>query len=438
VLKDFAQALSTSKNVSEPYFNGWGYTMERKLFFRLLLVIPLVMLFFIINVYEAQAKDKIVIGRSIPLSGHNNIVWKSATGPVYDLWIEEVNAKGGIYVKEYGKRLPIELLQYDDKSDHGTMVKNLEKLILQDKVDFVLAPVSTSHLFAAAPVANKYKYILLGAEGGALKLKEIIKGLPYFFAVLNFADTQMPALAEVYKKNGVKSIAIIYIEDLHGIEYSSVLDEEAKKRGIAVKMKKSIPLGIKDISPLLKEAEGLGVDAFVGITYPGETILATKQAIELGINFKAYHCNVGPCFVWFPGMFGPAAEGVTGSGAWNHKTSAGAQEYIKKFTAKYGEKAPLDFWGQLFYYSSVQFFEQAIEKAGTLDQKKIRDIMATSKFNTAMGPTWFEGGFIAHEAHPGEIGQWQKGIFEVIGREAKATGPMLYPKPDWPKPAPAK
>lgn len=412
--------------------------MEKKRIFRLLLVISFVMSFFIINAFEAQAKDKIRIGRSVPLSGHNNIVLKSASGPVYDLWIEEVNKDGGIYVKEYGKKLPIELIQYDDKSDHGTMVKNLEKLILKDEVDFVFAPVSTSHLFAAAPVANKYGYILIGAEGGALKLKDIIKGLPYFFAVLNFADTQMPALAQVYKQNGVKSIAIMYIEDLHGIEYSGVLAEEAKKRGIDVKMMKSIPLGIKDVSPLLKEAKALNVDAFVGITYPGETVLATKQSIELGINFKAFHCNVGPSFAFFPGIFGKAIEGVTSSGAWNSKTSAGAEEFVGKIVAKYGEKPPLDFWGQLFYYASLQYFKQAIEKAGTLDQKKIREIMATEKFNTALGPTWFEGGFLAHDCHPGEIGQWQKGVFEVIGREAKVTAPMLYPKPNWPEPAPEK
>lgn len=215
-------------------------------------------------------------------------------------------------MKKYGKRLPIELIEYDDKSDHGTLVKNLEKLILQEKVDFIFPPVGTSLLFAAAPVANKYKYLLFGAEGGALKLKEIIKGLPYFFAVLNFSDTQMPALAEAYKQNGVKSAAIIYIEDLHGIEYSGVVEEELKKRGIDIKMKKSIPLGIKDVSTLLKEAKALNVDAFVGITYPGETILATKQAIELGINFNAFHLNVGPCFVFYPGIFKKAVEGGNG------------------------------------------------------------------------------------------------------------------------------
>jgi|SaaInl7_200m_RNA_FD_contig_31_1475689_length_2012_multi_14_in_0_out_0_1 branched-chain amino acid transport system substrate-binding protein len=386
----------------------------------------------------ASAKDTIRIGRVIPLSGHNAIVLKSASGPVYDLWVEEVNARGGIYVKKYGKKLPIELIQYDGKSDHGTMVKLLEKLILRDKVDFIFAPVATSQLFAAAPIANKYKYLLFGAEGGALKLKDIIKGLPYFFAVLNFADTQMPALADVYKRNGIKSVAIIYIEDLHGIEYSDTLAKALKAQGIEVKMKKSIPLGIKDLSSLLKQAKSLDVDAFVGFTYPGETILATKQSMELNINFKAFHLNVGPSFGFYPGIFGPATQGVTGSGAWNHKTSPGAKAFVDKMVAKFGKKAPIDFWGQLFYYASLEFFEKAIVKVGSLDQKKIRDVFATEKFDTALGSTWFENGFLAHDAHPGEIGQWQNGVYEVISRKAKATSNMIMPKPVWPKPAPKK
>ena len=45
--------------------------------------------------------------------------------------------------------------------------------------------------------------------------------------------------------------------------------------------------------------------------------------------------------------------------------------------------------------------------------------MATEKFNTILGPTWFKGRLLAKESHPGEIGQWQKGVFEVVGRWGK-------------------
>ena len=115
---------------------------------------------------------------------------------VYDLWIEETNAKGGIYVKEYGKRLPLEVTKYDDKSDVGTMTKLLEKTLpfCEDKVDLIFAPWGTAMLYAAAPIATKHKYILLGGPGSALKLKEIIDKVPYFFSVLNMADTQMASL----------------------------------------------------------------------------------------------------------------------------------------------------------------------------------------------------------------------------------------------------
>ncbi|MFC1885350.1 amino acid ABC transporter substrate-binding protein [Thermodesulfobacteriota bacterium] len=380
-------------------------------------------------------KDKIRIGRAVSLTGPNAIIAKSASIPVYDLWVDEINEKGGIYVKEYKKRLPIELIVYDDESDYEKMVLLLQKLIVEDEVDFVLPPCNTLFLFAAAPVANKLGYILLGAEGGAMKIEEYAAALPYFFPVLNFADTQMKALAELYKENGINSVAIVYIEDLHGTEYSSAAIKEFEKKGITVKTARSIPLGAKDISPLLKRAKALDVDAFVGFTYPGESILAVKQAIGLGINFKVFHVNVGPSFGWFPGLFGKAAEGLMGSGAWNCKSSPGAEEFCQKFIGRYGEPAA-DWWGHLLYYASLQFFEQAIEEAGTLNQEKIRDVMVAERFETVLGETWFEGGRLAPACHPGEIGQWQNGVFEVIGRKEKATARPLIPKPVWPAPIP--
>ena len=384
------------------------------------------------------AKDKIRIGRAVSLTGPNAIIPKSSSTPVYNMWIDEVNAKGGIYVKEYKKRLPIELIVYDDESSHEKMRSLLQKLIVEDKVDFVFAPTGTTYLFAAAPVANKHKYILLGAEGGALQILEYADALPYFFPVLNFADTQMPAMAELYKENGIKSVAIIHIDDLHGREYTSVATAELEKRGIDVKMVRSIPLVVQDLSPLLKEAKALDVDAFVGFTYPGESILAAKQAIALGINFKVFHLNIGPAYGWFPDMFGEAAEGIMTIGAWNCKSSPGAKEFCDKFIARYGEKA-VNWYGNLLYWGSLEFFEQAIEKAGTLNQEKIRDVMAHETFDTVLGPTWFEeNGRLSPECHAGEIGQWQNGAFEVVARKEKATTPALIPKPAWPEPKPEK
>jgi ABC-type branched-subunit amino acid transport system substrate-binding protein len=90
------------------------------------------------------AKDNIVIGAARPISGPLSVFEETGFGPVYKMWVDEVNADGGIYVKEYGKKLPVKMLVYDDKSDLGTMCRMLEKLIVEDKVDFVFPPASTA------------------------------------------------------------------------------------------------------------------------------------------------------------------------------------------------------------------------------------------------------------------------------------------------------
>lgn len=404
--------------------------MKRSSLLGLLVLTAVVAIFIGMAAAAPPAKDKIVIGQAISLSGPLAPGAGISGGPVWELWVEDVNKNGGIYVKEYGKKLPVELKRYDDKSDIGTMTTLLEKLILEDKVDFVFPPWSTAMLYAAAPVANKYHYILIGGPGGARKLKEL--NLPYFFQVLNFSTTQAPAIADIYKEVGVKSVAVIYRADLHGIEYGKDAIPEFKKRGIAVKMDKSYPPDIKDVSPLLKEAKALDVDAFYCACYPDAGMLFTKQSIELGINFKSFFLTVLP---FSPNLYRDnfgvnVVEGVMGGGAWNAKTSPGAKEFIAKYVAKW--KVEPDYWGGLFYWSSLEHFQQAIEKAGTLDQKKIRDIMAKEKFETSLGPFWYDKDryFVNH---PGEIGQWQKGIFEVIDVGKKRTAPPEYPKPPWPE-----
>ena len=386
---------------------------------------------------EQKVKHKpIVIGAARPLSGPNSFFEESAFGPIYRMWVDEVNAQGGIYVKN--KKLPIELLVYDDTSDVGKMTELLEKLMVEDKVDFVLSPATTAFLHAAAPVFNKHGYILLGAEGGSAAIREMLPGVPYYFGVLNYSDHyQMPVLADLLDECGVETAAIMFVEDLHGIEYSGAAVTELGKKGIDVVMIESVPPRATDVLPILQEAQALDVDAFLSFCFPNENLLATGQAIGLGFNPDVFLLGPGGNFEFFEDIFGAdLIEGVIAEGAWNCNSSPAAQEFYDKFIAAGNDPGIVDWWGHLFYWAELQFFEQAIEMAGTLDQAVIREVMATQTFETCLGPTWFEtidggGCLLAVDCHPGEIGQWQNGVFEVIGPEEKATAPPIYPKPAW-------
>ncbi|MFC1825197.1 amino acid ABC transporter substrate-binding protein [Thermodesulfobacteriota bacterium] len=383
---------------------------------------------------NALAKDKIKIGMARPLSGPLAVIGNSAFRPVYETWVKEVNAKGGIYVKKYGKKLLIELIIYDDKSDVGTMTRLTEKLIVQDKVDFLWPACGTAFIFAQAPIANKYGYVLVTAEGGATSIKDMLPSLPNVFVTLSFSDWyQLPVLADLLAEQGAKTAYIIYIADLHGIEYSGVAGIEFPKKGIKIIGVKSIPPDIKDLSTVIKEAKASNADVFCCFAYPDQVMPATGTSMGLGFNPKAWIGGPGVNFGFYQTTFGPAAEGVMGFTSFSPKQSAAARELADKLYAG-KPKEIQDPWGHPLYWAGLETWKQAIEKAGTLDQEKIRDILSKEKFNTVLGPTWYEKGLLAKDAHPGEIGQWQKGVYEVIGPKNKATAKPIYPKPAWPKP----
>ncbi len=380
----------------------------------------------------AKAPDKIRIGNAISLSGPYAIGAKTTQIAPYDMWAKEVNAKGGIYVKEYGKKIPVEIIRYDDKSDRGTCVRLVEKLILDDKVDLLLPPWSTGLHFAIAPIVTKYQYPVVGPTVDSLKLREMAHKIPYMFVILNQPPEKSIAMVELAKELGVKTLVAAHHQDLHGIEYAGGVVPALAGAGVEVLIYKSFPMGAKDLSPLLKEMKAAKPDAAFFFCYPPESILITKQSIEIGFNPKLLYCTIGIAFSPYREIFGAdVVEGVMGAGAWNPKVPyPGAKEFWDRMVAFSGAGGT-DWYGNAWCYSSVQVLQQAIEKAGTLDRKKIRDVIASETFDTVIGPVRFENQFNVQS--PGEVGQWQKGEFEVVAGKEKRTAEPIYPKPPWPK-----
>jgi branched-chain amino acid transport system substrate-binding protein len=381
---------------------------------------------------SSRSKEKIVVGMARPLTGPLAMIGDSAFKPVYETFIEEVNGEGGVYVKELDKRLPIEPLIYDDESDVAKMGMLTEKLIVEDEVDFLWPACSTSFIFAQAPIANKHGYLLITAEGGATSVKEMLPSLPYVFVTLSFSDWyQIPVLADLLQDKGATSAYIAYIADLHGIEYSGVAGIEFPKKGIEIIGVKSIPADMADLSPVIEDAGASGADVFCCFAYPDQIMPAMGASIELGFNPKAWIGGPGVNFGFFHTSFGPMAEGVLGFTSFSPKQSDAAQALADKLYTDQPEDIQ-DPWGHPLYWAGLEVWKQAIEKAGTLDQAAIRNVVASETFETVLGPTWFENGLLSKDCHTGEIGQWQNGLYEVVGPKDMATAEMVYPKPEFP------
>src|SRR5689334_15133118 len=85
----------------------------------------------------AAAQATIVIGAPLPLTGGLAPEGlKLQRG--YDLWAEEVNKAGGIAVGN--TRMPVKMVYYDYQSNTPRAVQLAEKLITDDKVNFLFSP----------------------------------------------------------------------------------------------------------------------------------------------------------------------------------------------------------------------------------------------------------------------------------------------------------
>ena len=76
--------------------------------------------------------SEIVFGATQMMSGH---AAGMGQGMTYGLQagVEDINKLGGIYVKEYGKKLSVKCIYYDDESDPATAAELYRKLIEVDK-----------------------------------------------------------------------------------------------------------------------------------------------------------------------------------------------------------------------------------------------------------------------------------------------------------------
>ena len=110
------------------------------------------------------ACGEIVLGSAISLTGKyatNGIHAKNG----YEHAIQKIKDAGGIKID--GKCYNFKVIYYDDESKGDRGATLAERLISQDKVQYMLGPYSSGMTKAIAPVTEKYKIPMVEAEGAS-------------------------------------------------------------------------------------------------------------------------------------------------------------------------------------------------------------------------------------------------------------------------------
>lgn len=378
----------------------------------------------------AQAQDVIRIGWSISKTGPFAAGASVTTLPNYQVWVKDVNDAGGIMLKSTGKKAKIEVVEYDDRSNSEEMIKAVERLATQDKVDFILPPWSTGLNLAAAPVFNKYGYPHLAVTANSNRAPEMVKRWPNLTFWLGLPSELIDGLVDLLttmRRDGKigDKIAMAAVGDQFGIEQSTAAREGLKKAGFNLVYDKSYPFGAQDLQPVVKDAQAAGPDAFIAFSYPPDTIGLTDQAKVSGFSPKIFFVGVGTAFPIFKGKFGAGAEGVMGIGGSNADLP-GIKWYIQHHKEVIGREP--DRWASPITYASLQVLQQAIERIGKIDRAAIIHEINTGTFDTIVGKVQLKDNL-----YKGiwAVGQWQGNDFYGIAPKQDGVRAAIVPKPAW-------
>ncbi|MET0315029.1 MAG: ABC transporter substrate-binding protein, partial [Hansschlegelia sp.] len=167
------------------------------------------------------AEDTLVIGAPLPLTG--------ALAPEgtklrqgYDLWLDAVNAAGGVKVGD--KKLKVELKFYDYQSATPKAVQVAEKLVTDDQVDFLFSPFGSGATKAASAVAEKYGVPLIASSASSEEVFN--QGYANLFGIYTANSTLSEPIADLVAKSGdVKRVAILSRNDLYPLSLANEFEK---------------------------------------------------------------------------------------------------------------------------------------------------------------------------------------------------------------------
>ena len=179
--------------------------------------------------FSAHAADVIKIGQVAPKSGPLAGGAAVTQWPNVELWSKQVNAAGGLDVG--GKKMMVEIIEYDDKTNPGEHIKAAQRLAEVDKVDFIIAPYGTGFNLAAAPIYAKYGYPQIGVSAISDKMPELTARYDNLFFTLGnttaFTESVVEILSDMRAAGTIGNrVAMVNVADAFGIELAVLAEAQ--------------------------------------------------------------------------------------------------------------------------------------------------------------------------------------------------------------------
>jgi branched-chain amino acid transport system substrate-binding protein len=373
----------------------------------------------------------ILFGAPISLTG-STAKEGGLTRDGYELWKETTNANGGITVA--GKHYMVATKYYDDESNAQKSATLADKLINEDKIDFLMGPYGTAPTLQVSTIAEKNKMPMIEGNGAAESI--FSQGYQYTFAVLSPAKNYMKGLIEMAVAQTPKptTVAILTADDPFSVEVADSARTLSTANGLQVVYYAKYPNNATELRAPITEAKAKNPDLFLNSGHLAESLAIMQQAKELGFSPRGFGFSVGPSIPDFQTTLKADSNFVFGGSQWTADLKFNGDDLFKT-PANYYDMYVKRYNYEPAYQSAQSTavgvaYQKAIEKAGTLDHKAVRDAIAKLDFISFYGQIKFdERGINIYK--PMVVEQWQNGKKTTVWPADVATAKPLWPTPPW-------
>ena len=374
----------------------------------------------------------IIIGAPLGTTGSLALEGK-LTQQGYNLWQDWINARGGIVVN--GVKHPVTIKYYDDQSDANQSALLVQKLITTDKANFLLGPYGSTATNTDAAIAEQNQIPMVEANGAAEKIFN--QGFKYTFGVLSPASKYLQGVIDMAATLTPKPTTIFMLsaDDAFSLEVAKGVETYAPTKGMTVFPIKKYKNGTTQLLAEVQAAKAANPDIVLNSGHLAEAVAINQAAKGLKLNAKIFAYSVGPSTPDFINSLKQDADYVYGGSQWTPQVKYVPAFYltVPQYVAAYKSKYPTE--GDPDYHVAMSTMaclalQRAIENAGSLDPKKVRDALAALDVMTFAGQIKFDSrGLNIYK--PMVVEQIQNGVHHTVFPKDVADAQPKYPTPPW-------
>ena len=375
----------------------------------------------------------ITAGLPVSLTGQFSVQSKQALRGL-EAWSNWVNRQGGIWVADRGRKIPVRVCHYDDRSIPALTRDITRQLLLEDKVDLLFGPYASSMALASAEVVSSQGRLFWNQGGAVDTIHQ--RGYRWIISILSSASTYLQGLPHLVKESdrSASRLALVYASS-GGFSRTVAegMEREAIDLGFETVLKQEFPVTMSNFSMLIDSVDKIRPDLFLGVGRIHNDLILARQMSQRNLNIGAL-AFVGTPIREFRSTLGQNREGILGPSQWEFLDTSVLPEYgptPREVVNLLGSEADQLDYPEVQSFAAGLIAQRCIEESGGLSPESLWEAAVGLDFRTFYGRFKINPNTGRQIGHRSVIVQWQNGEKTVVWPVEVRQSHLLFPWSDY-------